>query len=252
VRDEDGQVQLLVPCNPLEPREPDPQFVDDVAQATQAGWSLALLDHDELCAGAAKRAVRRVPEAGGPTVYRGWMVTARHYADLARVLSVRGSVLRTTPEAFQGAHELPSWYNALQQLTPESRWTDDADVDAFADLCHEMGGALVLRDFVKSEKHYWDQAAFIADGADRAGVLRTAARFLELRGEHLAGGLVARRFEHFEGPEIRTWWVDGHCVALTPHPDTPDHLPATADVPPTISTAVSAARTRVHHRRLGA
>jgi hypothetical protein len=74
-------------------------------------------------------------------------------------------------------------------------------------------------------KHYWDEAAFIPEVADAAGVERVARRFLELREDSFVGGFVVRRFEEFVGPEARTWWVDGRCVLVTPHPDSPDELP---------------------------
>jgi excinuclease ABC subunit A len=46
-------------------------------------------------------------------------------------------------------------------------------------------GPAVLRDYVKSMKHYWDEAAFIPDAADLAAVRKVAARFRELRGADL-------------------------------------------------------------------
>jgi hypothetical protein len=66
---------------------------------------------------------------------------------------------------------------------------------------------------------------FVPDAADPAGALAVAERFLELRGDDLAGGLVLRRFERFVGAEARTWWVDGRCALVTAHPDRPDEPP---------------------------
>jgi hypothetical protein len=80
-----------------------------------------------------------------------------------------------------------------------------------------------------------DEAAYIPDDDDDgAAVRRTAERFVELRGDQFAGGLVARRFERFVGAEARTWWIDGGCVALSAHPDTPDRRP------PHLASALSA------------
>jgi hypothetical protein len=42
---------------------------------------------------------------------------------------------------------------------------------------------------------------------------------------------VFREFEEFVGPEVRTWWLDGECVLVTPHPDQPDTV--VAELPPT-------------------
>jgi hypothetical protein len=86
---------------------------------------------------------------------------------------------------------------------------------------------------VKSAKHYWAEACFIPDVDDRIAVDRIARRFLELREDDFSGGFVVRRFEDFQGPEVRTWWVDGECRLITAHPDTPDKTPpAQLDIAP--------------------
>ena len=51
----------------------------------------------------------------------------------------------------------------------------------------------MLRDYVKSMKHYWDEAAYIPEVADPTAVERVARRFLELRDDAFTGGFVLRR-----------------------------------------------------------
>jgi hypothetical protein len=98
----------------------------------------------------------------------------------------------------------------------------------------------VLRDYVKSEKHYWDEAAFIPDASDYGIADQVVARFVELRSDDFAGGLVARRFESFTGAEARSWWVDGTCVLVTAHPDTPDDQPTPAAFIDEIASSIQA------------
>jgi hypothetical protein len=217
---------LLVPSDPLRPRRPDPHFAPEAAAAPGLGFDVAVVDHDALTRpdGAAE-AVRRVP-GGATAIYRGWMLRPERYAAFAAALADRDVTLRTTPAAYRAAHELPGWYGAFRAHTPESVWTQSASLDELAALAAGLGtGAAVLRDHVKSAKHDWHGAAFIPDVTDEAAVRRVAARFLELRGEDLAGGLVLRRFEPFTGAEARTWWVDGACALVTAHPDTPGEVP---------------------------
>jgi ATP-grasp domain, R2K clade family 3 len=98
-------------------------------------------------------------------------------------------------------------------------WTDEA---AFAGGCAELKtGPAVLRDYTKSMKHHWDEAAFIPDVADAAAAGRVASRFRELRGDDFTGGFVLRRFETWTGAEARTWWIGGEYRLVTAHPDTP-------------------------------
>lgn len=83
-----------------------------------------------------------------------------------------------------------------------------------------MRGPAVVRDYVKSMKHYWDEAAFVADVGDGEAAWKVASRLRQLREDDFVGGFVLREFEPFTSAEVRTWWVDGRCVLIGPHPDT--------------------------------
>lgn len=219
------RVMLLVPADVLRPRRPDAHFAAEAGAAREAGMDVVLVDHDALASGGADEAVRRVP-ADAQAVYRGWMLSSERYADFDEALRRRGVVLRTTAEQYRRAHELPGWYADLAEITPRTAWTEGADRSAFVTACGELGsGPAVLRDYTKSMKHYWHEAAFIPDVADATAAWSVASRFLELRDSDFAGGFVVREFENFVSREVRTWWVDGVCRLVGPHPDTPDDLP---------------------------
>jgi hypothetical protein len=220
----------LVPGDPLRARRADEHFAAEAEAAKDAGMTVALVDHDALTepewAGGTTRAVSRVPADGGQAVYRGWMLRSEQYAAFAGALAGRGVTLRTSAAAYRQAHELPGWYAALTSVTPESVWTDgDGQADFLAACAKLDAGPAVLRDYVKSMKHYWDEAAFIPDVGDRAAAWKVASRFRELRDEEFTGGIVLRRFEDFTSAEVRTWWVEGVCRLATPHPDTPGSPP---------------------------
>ena len=211
---------LLVPADVLVPRRPDEVFAAEAAAARQAGIPVAVIDHDAITRfGDARQAVARVPEGHTDTVYRGWMMSAAQY----QALAARGTVLRTTPAQYQRAHELPRWYQAFAGLTPDSAWTSGGDRAAFDKARAELraSGPAVVRDYVKSMKHYWDTAMYIPDLADADTAWQVASQFRALREEEYTRGFVLRRFEPFSGGEARTWWVNGQCALITPHPDTP-------------------------------
>lgn len=225
---------LLVPASPLRPRHPDEHFAAEAQAARAAGIDVAVVDHDALARGAdARRAVASV-SGSGTAVYRGWMLRSERYAAFADLLADRGVVLRTTAEHYRRAHELPGWYAALAAATPQSVWTTGSDRANFDRARFELGaGPAVLRDYSKSMKHYWNEATFIPDLEDGAAAWHVARRFLELRDDDFAGGFVLRRFERFTSAEVRTWWVDGVCVLIGPHPDSPrDPAPAGIDLAP--------------------
>ncbi len=53
-------------------------------------------------------------------------------------------------------------------MTPESVWTRGASESAFRECCWQLGtGSAVVRDYSKSMKHYWQEAMFIPDVANR-------------------------------------------------------------------------------------
>ncbi|MGW5375145.1 ATP-grasp domain-containing protein [Nocardia sp. NPDC003999] len=231
---------LLVPADVLRPQRVDEHFAPEADAARAVGLEVAVVDHDALTrAEGAEEAVRRV-RSSGVAVYRGWMLRSAEYAAFERSLRQRGVTLRTSAEQYRRAHELPGWYSALAEMTPRSVWTSGSGRAAFDHARRELGtGPVVLRDYTKSMKHYWHEAAFIPDAADPDAAWRVASRFRELRGEDLTGGFVLRRFERFQSAEVRTWWVDGKCRLIGPHPDTPEEMPDVAFDPATVEDAIT-------------
>jgi hypothetical protein len=195
---------LLYPLNPLERGMPDELYTAEATTADRLTVPWALIDHDALVQGKIERAVRRV--AVQPQlvvgVYRGWMMTADQYEDFYQALAARGIQLVNDPASYRHGHYLPESYPLLESQTPRSVWlpgTGQPDLDRIMDLLRPFGdGPLIVKDYVKSQKHAWDQACFIPSASDRATVERVVRRFLDLQGTDLAGGLVFREFVPFE------------------------------------------------------
>jgi len=235
-----GAMMLLVPSNPLNGRKPDEYFAAEAAGAEALGWAVGLLDHDALCSGESSRSVRRVEGPHDDCVYRGWMVRSEQYATLFGALTDKGVQLRTPPEAYRAAHELPGWYSFFEAHTATSVWLDHDGTDGLVDAVEALPpGPGVVKDWVKSMKHYWAEAAFVPDVTDTSALLRVARRFLELREDDLVGGVVVRSFEAYERGEARSWWVGGNCALVSAHPDTPDAVPQDVD-PSYLGDAVAA------------
>jgi hypothetical protein len=227
----------LLLCNdPLRPARCDPYFAPQAAAARQAGAEVALLDHDALLLGRTDEAVRRIPRGLGAAWYRGWMIPTAAYAELDAVLAEHGVHLLTTATMYQAAHELPGWYAAFTAATPASIWiacdpTRTPQSHALARAAAELpAGPGIVKDFVKSRKHDWEQACYLPDLADTTAVHTVMSRFVELQDDSLAGGIVLRAFEdlHQEPGEARVWWLDGEAVLTTAHPDTPGLQPTPA------------------------
>ncbi|MBD0673688.1 ATP-grasp domain-containing protein [Streptomyces sp. CBMA156] len=199
---------IIFPADPLNPRRPDPHFAWEARMVRELGGEHHLVDHDVLLAGPAEEAVRRVPRDSGPLWYRGWMLPSARYADFAAALTARGGNLLTSAPGYAVAHELPGWYDVFEGATPASTWIpSDGPVapgpEELAEAAARLGGhgPAIVKDYVKSRKHEWHEACYVPELADLAAVGRVVERFVELQGEFLAGGVVLRRYEEFEGTD---------------------------------------------------
>ncbi len=190
---------------------------------------IAFIDHDALRRGDVEDAVGAVPSGLGPVWYRGWMLSADEYAAMAATLKQRGTVLLTHPDDYRRAHELPGWHETFAGLTPHSVWRplgtgqDPGDLSELAELVRPLRSMpAVVKDYVKSCKHEWEEACFVPDVKNLAQLHDIASKMVALRDDHLAGGLVVREFEEYDGDgEARVWWVDGEPALVGPHRTAP-------------------------------
>lgn len=241
---------VLYCADPLDVRRADDHFAAEARAVRAGGGAIALVDHDALLRGDAERAAARVPEGTGPCWYRGWMIPADDYSALARALAQRGAPLLVAPEQYRTAHELPGWYREFAYLTPPSVWTEGGvPGDGLTALARRLpSGPGIVKDYVKSRKHEWDEACYVPDLHGPAELARVVGRFTELQGEWLTGGIVLRAFESYEKPasaatELRIWWLDGSPRLVTAHPDGPAaHGPDPVPAPELARIAEAVAR----------
>lgn len=218
---------IVFPSEPFNPHQVDSAFAEEREAALSAGFSVGLVDHTLVVSGDTEEAVRRV-RVEGPAIYRGWMLTVSQYSTLYDELSRRAVQLVNSPDRYRFCHELPSSYGVLEGQTPKSVWCvihGEPDFRAVRACAAELGsGAAVLKDFVKSQKHYWNEACYIPDVTDGDHVEAVARRFLELQGAELSGGLVFRSYVPLKivgshpqsgmplAAEFRSFWLNGELV----------------------------------------
>lgn len=184
---------------------PDSMYIDEVAAATHAGLDFELLDYAAIADdNNAARAVREIPvhDRIEWAVYRGWMLSAIQYASLYDALLSRGIKLINNARQYRYTHHLPESIPLIKAYTPRTVWmeTDGKNLsyDAIMQLLIPFSGqALILKDFVKSAKHYWYQACYISSASDAKALKNTIDQFLKIRGSDFEGGLVFREFLEF-------------------------------------------------------
>jgi hypothetical protein len=200
-----GNARIVFCADPFDPTMPDPAYQAELSATSEIGISSDLIQYEALVDELdADRAVRRVRAADEPMlgVYRGWMLRPERYDALYSALAQRGLHLLNDSAAYARAHYLPNWYPLLAERTPRSVWLrTEGDVPAaeLAELLHDFnGGPVIVKDFVKSQKHRWAEACFIPNSSDLDAVQRVVSRFVELQGPDLNEGLVFRQFEEFQ------------------------------------------------------
>lgn len=225
-------MQLVFCADPLDLSQPDPAFAHEVQAAQELGAQTSLISFEALAyEGNAEKAVRRVRVDGSVlAMYRGWMLRPERYAALYEALGRRRVQLINDPAAYRQCHYLPESYPLIEGHTPKTVWLRTAgsvSIDEIMELLQRFGERpVIVKDFVKSQKHYWEEACYIPSASDRAAVERVVRRFLELQGDYLEEGLVFREYVELEPlaihtrsrmpltQEYRLFWLDGEPVSV--------------------------------------
>jgi len=232
---------LLFPTDSLEKSQVERDYQTEYEAAQKAGFHVALFDFDALTHDESLNRVLRFlpPDTDSKTCFlRSWMMRVEDYARLENGIKSRGITLGNSAEAYQFCHHLPENYPLFEGATPRSVWVersrfergDDIDFDAIFEELDVFGGSpIILKDYVKSQKHHWKTACFIERANDKAAVEKVVRRFLELQGDFLVGGLVFREFvelcsigNHPQSgmplaAEWRVFWADKQPILIAPY-----------------------------------
>ncbi|MEJ8304459.1 ATP-grasp domain-containing protein [Saccharibacillus sacchari] len=229
---------VLFVSAPMSPKEVDDSYADEYRSAAEAGFDTGLIHLETLLLDRdPRKAVKRIAERSElqSALYRGWMLRPSEYEDLYAALLKRNLRLIHTPEQYRHTHHLPESYAKIEQVTPKSIWfplPDPVSMEAAESLSVEAvrlfeNKPVIVKDYVKSRKHEWDEACYIPDALDEQRVRRTVRRFLELQGSELNEGLVFRAFAELEvlsrhplsgmplSREIRVFVLDGQPVFVS-------------------------------------
>ncbi len=193
---------ILFPSRMFAPRVVDDDFAEEAAAARAAGFEVGLLDQERLEQGDFDGAAHRIA-IDGLAVYRGWMLTVEHYAALHAAIERLGGALINAPAAYRHCHHLPASFDRIAAHSPRTVWIPlgptGIDLDAVVEAAKGFGDApVILKDYVKSRKHEWEDACFGPSAADAANVRRVASNLVERQGEQLTGGVVIRAFVPLE------------------------------------------------------
>jgi hypothetical protein len=245
--------EMLFGADYFEPSQVDEQYTREAAIAEQTGFKVRRIDctaiDDEREDNWVAATVRWIPRSAGggtrPAVYRGWMYRANDYRSLYEALLARGCRLINSPQQYIHCHHLPENYPLIASRTAKTIWLpgDPDHGTIMAALAVFGGNPIILKDYVKSEKHRWREACFIPSSSDDGEVRRVVEFFRACQGDNIQNGLVFREFldltpvdtHHDSGMplslEYRVVVLDGNPVAVFPYWGGADYPPG-AELPP--------------------
>ena len=230
-------MKILFCCHPIFQRQVDPDFESEFVAARQAGFEVLLFNFKDVEDEKYDKALRDIPVQVEKTevILRSWMLKPASYHEFYQVLQEKNIFLINNPAAYLTCHYFPNSYEIIKSDTPFSvffKWKEEAGFDYVMDaLTVFENKAILVKDYVKSEKYYWHEACFIPDASDRKSVEKITKRFLELRGRFLNEGLVFREFVELEylpesqsvqmplAREFRLFFLKGKLLALLPYWD---------------------------------
>ncbi len=179
----------------------EPDYEEEKKSAVNVGFDFSLISYEELTDGNIATALRFTKQSKNKEfgIYRGWMLTPNQYQNLYEGLLKKNIELINSPYEYKHCHYLPNSYDKIASKTPKSNWTTELTNDAVLELTSNFGeSSIIVKDFVKSEKHNWNEACFIPNASDSDKVKSVVDKFIELRGDSLNEGLVFRQFEELE------------------------------------------------------
>lgn len=195
------QPYILFCESPFEGNRVDEDFEDQFISATENGFGTLLFHFDDLTSTdrfsiATKRI--KANDTLTPVIYRGWMLTPKQYSVLYNDLLSKNYRLINTVAEYRNCHYLPDSMKFIEGRTPKTvfqLWDDENNVDLLVEKSKVFGQKpVILKDYVKSEKHDWETACFVPDASDVNRLKQTIHRLIELRDKYLNEGIVMREF----------------------------------------------------------
>ncbi|MBO9204332.1 MULTISPECIES: ATP-grasp domain-containing protein [Niastella] len=170
--------------------------------AKQNGFTTQLFSYESLTKDKdAEYATRRIKHSNTlqKIIYRGWMLKPNQYTLLYNTLLTKNFQLINSPTEYQNCHYLPDSYKFISAYTPKTTWltVENAQVnydEVFKNIAIFGNSPLIVKDFVKSQKHYWDTACFIPSATEKNNVISVVQKFVALQNTDLNEGLVFREF----------------------------------------------------------
>jgi hypothetical protein len=195
------QLYILFCESPFQTNKVDEDFEYQFISAKENGFETLLFNFEDLTSGdRISLATKRIKpnDKLANVIYRGWMLTPKHYSILYNDLLSKNFKLINTAEQYQNCHYLPDSLKFIESRTPKTvfeKFDNEKSIGILIDKSKVFGQkSVILKDYVKSEKHDWETACFVVDASDTDKLKQTINKLIKLRDKYLNEGIVVREF----------------------------------------------------------
>ena len=130
------------------------------------------------------------------------MLKPNQYQQLYDGLLSKNIELTNSPNQYKFCHYLPESYDLIKDYTPKTTFkllNGEFNLNEFEKEINTFGNnPIIIKDYVKSQKHYWKEAYFIPDASNTEQVISIVNKFIELQDVDFNEGLVFREFIDLE------------------------------------------------------
>ncbi len=187
--------------SPFEKNKVDEEYADQFDAAKKCGFHSLLLNFEDLVSRDQMHlATKKIFAAESTTdlIYRGWMLTPNQYSYLYEELLNKNYKLINDPYQYQNCHYLPDSLRFISDFTPLTVYqkiNTENDIEILIKKAKVFENkAVIIKDYVKSEKHDWDTACYINNASDYNKLKSSIGNLIDLRGKHFNEGVVVREF----------------------------------------------------------
>jgi len=136
------------------------------------------------------------------------MLKPFQYTKLYNELLRKNYILVNNPVEYQNCHYLPDSLLFINNCTPKTIYQkiDNEDNIEFLLKRAEVfeGKPVIIKDYVKSEKHYWKTACFVENSNDTIKLRESIKFFISLRENAFNEGIVLREFVELENLSVHS------------------------------------------------
>ena len=130
-------LNIILPSLPYQ-RIVDPMWQEEMDIARACGYSVCLFDAEQ-------EKTYQQPNPQFSTLYRGWMLSAAEYQQLAAV-----APLLVSADLYQASHQANGWYDSITQFTPQSNIVAAIAAEATVEAFLQRKGQVFVKGLSKS------------------------------------------------------------------------------------------------------